>query len=143
MSVHRGRIFTSQIVGPHRIELESPDLVHVHYHGDVELEHFHGFDTVMAVMPMERRLYLLRNAHNGGTLAPETRKHIASLNVPHRFAAVATYGASFQSKTVFTNLGRALKTIRPDSTVPSDYFDDENDARSWLDVIRQHLDETR
>lgn len=119
------------IVGPHRVELEWPDIVHIHYGGDVELEHFLAFDEVMLAIPPPTRLLLLRDARGGGVVAQETRRHIASRERDSRLVAIATYGSSFQSKTVFSNMNRAMRTVRQD-TVPVAFFETETEARAWL-----------
>ena len=140
MSASHGHILTSQSVGPHRIELEVRDIVHIHYGGDVELTHFHGFNDVMTLFPPTTPLYLLRNARGGGVVAPETRNYIATKLVQSRFIAIATYGASFQSKTVFSNMNRATRITRPESGIPVVFFDTEEEARDWLHEYRAALD---
>lgn len=136
MFAPHSHILVSQSVGPHRIELESPDIVHIHYVGDVEITHFQGFNEVMVFFPPTTPLYLLRNARNGGVVAQETRKHIATTPQQSRFAAIATYGASFQSKTVFSNMNRAIKTTRRADLIPIEFFDTEQQARAWIEQRR-------
>jgi len=122
----------SHVVGPHRIDLEFPDLVHVHYGGDIELAHFLAFEeTMLALPPPPLPLYLLRDARNGGFVTAETRAHIANPDTQSRFVAIATYGSSFQTKTVFSNMNRAIKVVRP-STIPVEFFETEAEARRWL-----------
>lgn len=123
-------------VGPHRIELEFPDLVHIHYGGDVELAHFLGFNEFMEALPPLIPLYLLRDARAGGLVTPETRKHIATGATPSRFVAIATYGSSFQTKTVFSNMNRAMRTMRPHE-VPVEFFDTESEARARIAEHRE------
>lgn len=138
MPVSADRRVLSQVVGPHRIDLEFPDIVHVHYGGDVELAHFLAFDEAMvALPPPPMPVYLLRDARHGGLVTAETRAHIAHRATQSRFVAIATYGSSFQTKTVFANMNRALKTIKP-SAVPVEFFDSEEDARNWL-AEQKHL----
>lgn len=136
MTTDNGRRVVSEIVGPHRIDLEFPDIVHVHYGGDVELVHFKAFDEVMlAVPPPPLPIYLLRDARHGGLVTAETRAHIANRDTQSRFVAIATYGSSFQTKTVFANMSRALKTIKP-SDVPIDFFETEDAARTWIERLQ-------
>lgn len=133
LAINERRVI-SRVVGPHRIDLEFPDFVHIHYGGDVELAHFLAFDEVMlALPPPPMPIYLLRNATHGGLVSPETRAHLALQGTPSRFVAIATYGSSFQTKTVFSNLNRALKTVRPNDVVV-DFFETEEAARTWLDL---------
>jgi hypothetical protein len=142
MSTSHGRILTSQRIGPHRIELEPPNIVHIHYGGDVELAHFQGFNDVMTIFPQSTPLYLLRNARNGGVVAPETRKYIATTTEQSRFVAIATYSASFQSKTVFSNMSRAMRSTRPAGTIPIGFFDTEDEARAWLAHLQADSEST-
>ncbi len=118
-------------VGPHRIELEFPDVVHIHYGGDVELSHFLTFNEFMEALPPSIPLYLIRDARNGGLVTPETRKHIATTSTNSRFVAILTYGSSFQTKTVFANINRAMRTIRP-NVVPVEFFESVAEARAWI-----------
>ena len=132
MGATNERRIESHVVGPHVIDLEFPDVVHVHYGGDVELAHFLGLDEAMRALPQgPMPLYLLRDARNGGLVTAETRAHIARHDTQSRFIAIATYGSSFQSKTVFSNMNRALKTVRP-SDIAVEFFETEAEARAWL-----------
>lgn len=138
MSASSDRRVDSHVVGPHRIDLEFPDVVHIHYGGDVELSHYLAFHEAMLVLPPEPPLYLLRDARLGGLVAPETRKHIATITEKSRFVAIVTYGSSFQTKTVFTNMNRALRAMRQ-NTVVIEFFDTEAEARAF---IAQHREAT-
>lgn len=126
------------LVGLHRVDLEFPDLVHIHYGGEVELSHFMAFNEAMRDLPPAIPLLLLRDARHGGLVTAETRRHIATTLEPSRFVAIATYGSSFQTKTVFSNLNRAIRTTRPNS-VPVDFFETEAEARAWLVQQRELL----
>lgn len=130
------------VVGPHRVDLEFPDLVHIHYYGDVELEHYIGFNEVMVALPRSSSLYLLRDARHGGLVTPETRRRIATTHQDGKFVAILTYGSSFQTKTVFANMNRALRTMRPDTGAPQapvEFFETETDARAWIAAYREVL----
>lgn len=141
MSAPTSRRVESHVVGPHRVDLEFPDVVHVHYGGDVELSHHQAFYQVMRALPPAIPLYLLRDARCGGLVAAETRKHIVANTEPSRFVAIATYGSSFQTKTVFLNMSRALRTMRQ-NRVPVEFFDTETEARAYLDQHREAIART-
>ncbi len=126
---------TTHEVGPHRVDLEFPDVVHIHYVGDVELAHFLGFNDVMRALPPSIPLYLLRDARCGGLVTAEVRQYIANKLEDSRFIAIATYGSSFQTKTVFSNMNRAIRVKRPNE-VTVEFFSSENDARAWLELLR-------
>lgn len=129
------RHIASHEVGPHRVDLEFPDVVHIHYVGDVELAHFLGFYDVMRALPPNIPLYLLRDARCGGLVTAEVRQYIASKLDESRFIAIATYGSSFQTKTIFSNMNRALRVKRPNE-VAVEFFSSENDARAWFEHLR-------
>jgi hypothetical protein len=137
MPASTDRRVESHVVGPHRVELEFPDIVHIHYGGDVELAHFFAFnETMLALPPPPLPLYLLRDARNGGFVAAETRAHIANHDTKSRFVAIATYGSSFQTKTVFANMSRAIKVVRQNS-IPTEFFDTEDEAREFISMHRE------
>lgn len=136
MAVRSTHRIISHNVGPHVIDLEFPDLVHIHYVGNVELTHFLGFNDAMKALPPETPLYLLRDARLGGLVTADTRQHIANRVDNSRFAAIATYGSSFQTKTVFSNMNRALRRMQPYET-PVKFFTSEQDARQWFAELRQ------
>ncbi len=123
-------------VGPHRLEYEAPDIVHIHYDGPVEVAHFKAFDAVVTSIPPPTRVYLLRDARKGGFVGPETRKFIAENVDVNRVAASVTYGSSFQAKTVATMMNMALRRLQhgaPDAV----FFDTEDEARAWIATHRQ------
>lgn len=138
MSAPKARRIETYSVGPHRVDLEFPDVVHIHYGGDVELPHYLAFHEAMLALPPDPPLYLLRDARHGGLVAPETRKHIATITEKSRFVAIVTYGSSFQTKTVFANMNRALRTMRQ-NTVVVEFFETETEARAWIDEHREAI----
>lgn len=141
MSVPSDRRIVAHSVGPHRIDVEFPDVVHIHYDGEVRLAHFVAFDEIIkASLPPSIPLYLLRDARNGGFVAAETRKHIVT-KPKESFQAVLTYGASFQSKTVFENMNRAIRVMKP-AAVQIEFFSTEAEAREWLAKHREAIART-
>jgi hypothetical protein len=136
MYASRDHRVESRVVGSHRIDLEFPDVVHIHYGGDVEPAHYLAFQEFITDLLPETPLYFLRDARKGGFVAAETRKHIVANANESKFIAVITYGSSFQTKTVFDNMNRALRTIRG-TTVPIEFFDTEAEARAWIDQHRE------
>lgn len=128
-------------VDSHQIDLEWPDVVHIHYDGEVELSHFLAFNDVMLNLPPPTRLYLLRDARRGGLISPETRKLIATRQDDSRLIAIASYGSSFQSKTVFANVSRAIRAIRT-AVAPIEFFDTETEARAWIAELQKQMAST-
>jgi len=115
--------------------VELPDILHLHLNGDVERDHFMAFYGLMNSVLSPVRMYILRDARNGGLVTPDARKYIASnLNV-ERVAAIVTYGASFHSRTVLTMLSKAMRILN--SSVPETaFFETEAEARAWIAAHR-------
>lgn len=124
--------------GPHLLRIERPDVLFMQLHGQVELEHFLLFHRVMAEIRPPTRIYLLRDARNGGFVTPEARAFISRHEVIDRIEAVVSFGATFQARTVATMMNRAMKsfhTREPDIA----FFDDEGSARKWIDNHRKQF----
>jgi hypothetical protein len=122
--------------GPHFIRIEHPDVLFMRLHGPVELEHFQIFHQAMAEIPPPTRLYLLRDARNGGFVTPEARAYISRHSVIDRIEAVVSFGATFQTRTVMTMMNRAMRTFH--SKEPDIMFtDDETAARLWINAHRK------
>lgn len=124
-----------QKVGPHELEIEPPDILHIHYQGDVELEHFKIFDAAVGRFPTTVRVYVLRDARNGGSPSAETRGYIAKNVDVTRIVALVTYGSSFQARTIATMLNKAMRRLH-EQTGMSVFFDTEAEARAWIDEHR-------
>lgn len=124
-----------QKVGPHELEIELPDILHIHYHGDVELEHFKVFDATVLRMSQPVPVYILRDAREGGNPSPETRSYIAKNVDVSRIIALVTYGSSFQARTITTMLNKAMRRLHEETGV-SVFFDTESEARVWINKHR-------
>jgi hypothetical protein len=121
------------------MSVELPDVLHLRLHGNVELEHFRVFYGALDEIPRPIRVYLLRDAHDGGYVTPEARAYISKHSFLERIAAVVTYGASFQVRTIMTMMSRATRVFH--SKEPELAFrDDETSARVW---IAKHREQSR
>lgn len=118
-------------IGPHVLELEPPDVVHVHYDGDVHVEHFITFQQIMTDFAGSRQLYLLRDARKGGFVRQEAREFIAKKVQSKLLTMMVTYGSSFQARTVFAMMSSAARHIRSEAA-PAYFFDTEEEARAWI-----------
>jgi len=136
--LERGEVIASHDVGHHRLEIERPDIVHIHYMGDVNLEQFNTFDEIINNIPAPRELYLLRNAHRGGTTSPETRAKMVQTMHVMRWRAVVTYGASFHAQTVVTLTNKAIRILKEDGP-PLAFLDSEEEARAWIAEHRKRV----
>lgn len=133
ISAHQVNEF--RVVGPHLVRVEPPDIVFVRFSGDVLREHFVRFYEAMAEIPLPTPIYLLRDAHHGGFVTRDARKHISQQYGFGRLAAVVTFGASFHAQTVMNMITRAtrhLHTGEPETV----FFEDEASARGWIDKHR-------
>lgn len=130
---------TKHQVGPHLVELEPPDLIHIHYVGNIEIAHFLAFQTLMDALEVSNNLYVLRDSRQGGIVSQETRQFVA-LQMPElRVKAIATYGSSFQAKTVFSNMHRARRSISSNEVILG-FFDTEEESRAWIQKLRVERD---
>lgn len=118
-------------VGPHFINVELPDTLHLRLNGDVEPEHFQAFYDSMVHLPPTTRVYILRDCRNGGGVTPNTRKRIAQHSNLERVVALVNYGSSFHVRTVMTMLNKAIRLFN--RHVPlTVFFDSESEARAWI-----------
>jgi len=122
-------------VGPHILKFEPPDVVHIHYNGDVELAHFLAFQELLVTIEDTSRTFLLRDARKGGFVKQEARAYIVRAAKWTKFAALVTYGSSFQSRTVYSLVTTAIHRIRNDDA-PAVFFDTEEEARAWISAHR-------
>ena len=142
MPDQRGEVSESHEVGPHRLEIERPDVVHIRYDGDVNLEQFKAFDEIINKISSPRQLYLLRDAHRGGTTSPETRaKMVQSVHVM-RWRAVVTYGASFHARTVVTLTNKAIRILKEEGPAVA-FLDTEAEARAWIAEHRKQSEDAK
>lgn len=129
-------------IGPHRLEIEQSGIVHVHYLGDVQLAHFKEIDAIIKQMAAQTMVYLLRDARGGGIATAEARAYSARNAHVDNLAAVVTYGASFQAKTIVTMTNTAIRSLRRENTHPALFFDTEAEARAWIEEDRSRSPES-
>lgn len=130
------RFLPPKRIGPHWAEFEPPDILHIHYGGDVTLEHFKVFDAMVLAVPPPTRVYILRDARKGGLVTPEARAYIATQVDVTRIASMVTYGSSFQTRTVSTMLAKAVQRLKPEAATPQ-FFETETEARAFIAAHRQ------
>jgi hypothetical protein len=120
------------------MRVEAPDVLFLRLHGPVQVDHFQIFHQAMQEISFPTRLYLLRDARNGGFVTPEARAYISRHSIIERIAAVISFGASFQTRTVMTLMNRAMRTFH--SREPEIAFaDSETGARQWIDRHRRSI----
>lgn len=136
MSPTTPNVIASFDVGPHHVCLELPDIVHVHYHEIVEVEHFKAMDNFIANIPEPPELYLLRDARMGGLTTAEARAYMARHGHLRRLRAIITYGATFRAQTLMalaTKAHRNLNHYGPEIV----FCDTEDKARNWIAAHRK------
>lgn len=118
------------------MKVEQPDVLFLRLFGPVEREHFQMFHQAMREVPASTRMYLLRDARQGGFVTPDARAYISRHAVIERIEAVISFGASFQTRTVMTMMNRAMRTFH--GREPEIAFaEDESSARIWIDKHRR------
>jgi hypothetical protein len=122
-------------VGPHQVEIELPDIMHIHLNGDVEVEHFRGFYDLIVAFPPPTIIYVLRDARRGGAVSMQARKYIARNANMDQVAAIVNYGSSFHTRTVLSMMSRAFRLIN-NRMPPAIFFETEVEARAWISVHR-------
>jgi hypothetical protein len=130
-----GDIVEVHQVGPHRVEIELPDIVHIHYVGNIEPAHFQAFQDLLATIRPPTRIYILRDARNGGDHTRDARVKGRKVADTSRLAAILTYGSSFHGRTILSLFTRAIRMVHP-STPEVLFFDTEAQARAWIDKHR-------
>jgi hypothetical protein len=123
-------------VGPHRVEFEPPDTLHIHYFGDVTLEQFKVFDAMVVSVTPPTRVYLLRDAREGGLVTSEVRSYVAAHVDVTRIASMVTYGSSFQTRIVSTMMAKAVQHLKPESS-QAEFFATEGEARAFITMHRE------
>lgn len=135
MSSSAGQIIATYDVGPHRLTLELPDIMHVCYDGDVNIEEFKVMDAQVANFPGNGLVYVLRDARRGGQTSLETRAYMARAAKIDRLRAVVSFGATFYARTLVDMSARAIKALRQEG--PELVFvDTEEQARLWIAECR-------
>jgi SpoIIAA-like len=131
MSSSAGPIIAVHDVGPHRVTIELPDIMHVRYDGDVSIDEFKVMDAFVANFPGNGAVYVLRDARRGGQTSLETRAYMARAARVTRLRAVVSYGSSFRSRTLVDMTQKAIKALRQEGPEVA-FFETEEEARLWI-----------
>jgi hypothetical protein len=126
--------FAVHQVGLHQALIELPDILHIHYQGDVSLEEFKIFDAFVANFPGSGFLYVLRDARRGGETSLETRAYMARAAQIERLRAVVSYGSTFYARMLVDMSSRAIRSIRSlkKRSPETAFFSSEEEARAWI-----------
>jgi len=122
-------------LGPHRFRFEAPDAFHIHFHGNLEPEHFEQFYAIANRLVPDRPFYLVRDEFGTGTINAKTRARIIEIVDPRRIAAIVSYGASFQRRVIVGMLIRALRTFKRHAPEAA-FVETESEARAWVEAHR-------
>ncbi|MDI1431081.1 STAS/SEC14 domain-containing protein [Polyangium sorediatum] len=122
-------------IGPHLVWIEPPDVLHTRIDGDITREHVKELLDALGTFPRAERIYILRDARGGGMPTREAREALIKGLPLDRLAAVVSYGASFQARTLLTMLDHAMRVLRPGKT-RFVFFETEAEARAFLEADR-------
>lgn len=135
MSFSVGEVIATHEAGRHRAFVELPDILHVHYVGDVTLEDFKKLDSLVVEFPRPGNVYVLRNGRRGGQTTLETRAYMARAARIERLRAVVSYGTSFYARTLVDMSNRAIRALRHEGPELA-FFETEEEARIWIAKCR-------
>lgn len=136
MSLLAGEVIATHEIGLHRASIELPDILHVHYVGDVGLDDFKRLDSLVVQFPGTGRVYVLRDGREGGQTTLETRAYMARAARVDRLRAVVSYGTSFRARTLIDMSNRAIKALRQEGPELA-FFETEEEARHWIAQCRE------
>ncbi|MDC3958705.1 hypothetical protein [Polyangium jinanense] len=122
-------------IGPHLAWVEPPDVLHTRIDGDITREHVEELLDALATFPPAWRIYILRDARGGGAPTREAREALVKGLPLDQIAAVVSYGASFQTRTLLTMLNHAMRVLRPGKT-RFIFVETEAEARAFLEADR-------
>lgn len=130
-----GDVIAIHDVGRHKVLIELPDVLHIHYDGDVNLDDFKVMDDFVANYPGREFIYVLRDARQGGQTSLETRTYMARFARTRRIRAIVTYGASFQGRMLVDMTRRAIHALKNDGPELA-FVASEEEARRWIEKSR-------
>lgn len=131
-----GEVFAIHDVARHKVHIELPDVLHIHYDGDVSLDEFKVMDDFVANYPGNEFIYVLRNARHGGQTSLETRTYMARFARTRRIRAIVTYGASFQGRMLVDMTRRAIHALKKEGPELA-FVSSEEEARDWIATSRK------
>jgi hypothetical protein len=118
-------------LGPHRFRFDVPDVLHMHFNGNVEPQHFEQFYATALRLVPDRPMYIMRDTRHGGLLNAQTRARVVKVVDPGRIVAIVSYGASFQQRVIVTMLTKALRAFKRTAPIIA-FVDSETEARAWI-----------
>ncbi|MDI1481461.1 hypothetical protein [Polyangium sp. y55x31] len=122
-------------IGPHLAWVEPPDVLHTRIDGDITREHVKELLDALATFPRARGIYILRDARGSGMPTREAREALVKGLPLDRIAAVISYGASFQARTLLTMLDHAMRVLRP-RAARFVFVESEAEARAFIAADR-------
>lgn len=127
-------------IGKHVIHREET-LLHVRWIGDHTLdEQRRIYDYIGNYLEERGIALLLFDLRHAGTLLPEHREASANWwrNKPLNSIALAQYGLSKTARFTVSMIARAIRVLAKNEIVLED-FDDEANARLWLEAVAKEL----
>lgn len=131
-----GEVIATHEVGRHKVFIELPDVLHIHYDGDVGLDEFKVMDDFVVTFPGPQFIYVLRDGRRGGQTSLEARTYMARHARTQRIRAIVTYGASFQGRMLVDMTRRAIQSLKQEGPELA-FVESEDEARQWIMKSRQ------
>jgi len=98
--------------GPHRVEVEPPDIIHLHLEGPIDAPHIATVLERIDALTPPLRAFVLRDGRRGGTPTRAARELVVRDPRIVRIRAIITYGASFHSKVAVGMVDKAMHALR-------------------------------
>ena len=131
-----------QRTGGHTYRCEGAGVVFIRIGGDLAEDDaaafFRAFDWLCDTRGLERVFWLI-DLGRLGTISPSARTRLARNPLRPENKGVVIFGASFRQRVLATLVDKATSLFHP-NTPPLVFFDNEADARAWIDVHRRKLE---
>lgn len=121
-----------QFIGPHKIELDGPDVLHVRCIGEMNATHVRQITALAeAHIAQLAGSYMLVDLRQGAGLPKEARLLVAGWLRDNHLAAVVNYGASTMSRA-FSSLAIRALALLYGKDVENIFVETEEDAHTWV-----------
>jgi hypothetical protein len=129
-------------VGPHLFRWEPPDMGYVAYNGDVDGPTMMTYTEKSRVYTGDKpRVFLIVNCSKLGRIDAEARRVSANGSKGLALRGVAVVGASRTTRVLASLFVRAIEILNRNLDNPTRFFENEAEARAWIDTRRRALHE--
>jgi hypothetical protein len=128
--------------GPHLFRWEPPDVGYVAYNGDVDGPTMATYSEKSRLHTNNKpRVFLIVNSSKLGRIDAEARRLSANGSKGLALRGVAVVGGSRTIRVLSELFVRAIEILNHNPDNPTRFFEDEADARAWIDTRRRELDQ--